>query len=284
MNVFYVLAFLPLLLVTYSYAKWLFSAFVPFIGFLLLLIKKGDISYYNEANKFQRVLGLLVTISSFFVYYALIPYFSSPAFYGATNYAVYIFGLFLVFFEISALKEAFAPLFIIIAGISSSLVSVWLEHYFSWYIPYFISLIVAILRMLGIRVTTSVQDIISIQTLKGPLALQFIWGCVGVSSMLIFFIIMVVMVFEEHCSFKTIFLWALVGLIGTFIVNIIRVITIMLTDYHYGYEVGAQVHYFIGYVLFTLWLIIFLFAFSKRHVLAEKILLIRRKLSIIVVH
>jgi phosphotransferase system glucose/maltose/N-acetylglucosamine-specific IIC component len=40
---------------------------------------------------------------------------------------------------------------------------------------------------------------------------------------------------------------------------------IFVTDYFYGYEAGAQVHYFIGYAIFITWISIFFYAFSKKH-------------------
>ena len=106
----------------------------------------------------------------------------------------------------------------------------------------------------------------------------FVWGCVGVSSMLIFSIILVVTLFEESASLKTKLAWASIGIIGTFILNIVRVTIIFLADYFYGYEGGAKVHYVIGYALFIAWLAIFFYTFSKRQVISEKFQLIRQKL------
>jgi hypothetical protein len=62
-----------------------------------------------------------------------------------------------------------------------------------------------------------------------------------------------------------------VGVLGTFAINIVRIIIIFLTDYFYGAEAGANVHYVIGYTLFSAWLAIFLFAFSKRKTIQMKI-------------
>ena len=271
MNVFYVLAFLPLLLVAYSYIEWPFSAVIPVYGFILLLIKENDLSLRHKAGSFQRALGLLVATSSFFVSYASVPFLESSAFYGGANYAVYILGLFLIFFESSALREAFTPVFLIVAGVSSSLVSHWLEHYFAGYIPYFLSLIVAILRLLGVEAVAHPPDAIVLQTVRGPLALGFAWGCVGVSSMLIFLIVLVITLFEEPASLRTKLLWGAMGAFGVFVMNVVRLIIIFLAGCFYGSDVGAKLHYFIGYVLFILWLLIFFYAFSKRRRLSEKI-------------
>jgi exosortase/archaeosortase family protein len=282
LNLFYVLAFLPLLLVAYSYIGWPFSLVIPVYGFILLLIKKDALSLRRGGGGFQRFLGLLVVVGSFFVYYALAFFFESPAFYGGVNYAVYIFGLFLIFFEFSAVREAFAPTFLIVAASWTDPVSSWLEQHFSWVTSHFTSLIVAILNVLGIGATVYPPDYphwsIHLHTAKGLLSVGVDWGCIGISSMQVFLVILVVTLFDEPASLRTKLSWAVVGVFGTLAVNVIRVVTIVLVDYFLGFEVGGRVHYFIGYVLFILWLVIFFYAFSKRRVLSEKILSIWQKL------
>jgi hypothetical protein len=37
-----------------------------------------------------------------------------------------------------------------------------------------------------------------------------------------------------------------------------------LADYFYGYDLGAQLHYFVGYVIFITWISVFFFAFSTK--------------------
>ena len=277
LNTFYVLAFAPILLIMYYNVEWPFPVVIPLYGFLLLLIKKHNLSHCHEADSIQKAFGLIVVLGSFFVYYTLVPFFPGMAFYGPANYVVYVFGLFLVFFSIHALREAFTPIFLIVAATSSSFISELLEPYFTPYIPHYVSLIAVILRALGIGVTTHGETLV-LYTLKGPLNLLFVWACVGVASMLIFSIILVVTLFEESASLKTKLVWAFVGIIGTFVLNIVRVTIIFLTDYFYGFEVGGQVHYVIGYALFIIWLVIFFYMFSKRRVISEKFQLIWQKL------
>ncbi len=277
LNTFYVLAFAPILLIMYYHVKWPFPVVIPLYGFLLLLIKKHNLSHCPEAGSIQRAFGVIVLFGSFFVYYALVPFFPSMAFYGPANYIVYIFGLFLAFFDIHVLREAFTPIFLIVAATSSSFVAEWLEPYFTPFIPQYASLIAAIVRTLGIELTTHGERIV-LYTLKGPLHLLFVWACVGVSSMLIFSIILVVTLFEDFASLKTKLVWAFVGIVGTFILNIVRITIIFLADYFYGFEVGGQVHYVIGYALFITWLVVFFYMFSKRQVISEKFQLIWQKL------
>ena len=278
LNLFYIVAFLPLALIAYLSIGWLFSVVVPLYGFILLLIKKDDLSLRGGTRCFQRVLGMLIAVGSFFVYYALDLFFESPSFYGGVNYAVYILGIVLIFFEFSALRAAFTPMFLLLAASSTSIVSQWLKHYFSWYIPHFLGLVVAILNLLGVGAELRSSDAIMIPTVKGHLVLGFVWECIGVASMLIFLIVLVVTLFEESAGLRTKLLWAVGGVFGTFMVNVLRVVIIFLADCFYGSDVGGKVHYFIGYVLFTLWLVVFFYIFSKRQVLSEKIPAIWQKI------
>lgn len=57
--------------------------------------------------------------------------------------------------------------------------------------------------------------------------------------------------------------------IGTFALNIFRVTVILLVDYFYGAEVDGTAHYIVGYALFSAWLAIFPYAFSKRHIFSK---------------
>ena len=278
LTLFYILAFLPLVLIAYLNIGWPFPVVVPIYGFILLLIKKYDLSMRGGSRGVQRVLGLLIAVGSLFVYYGLDPFFKAPSFYGGVNYAVYILGLFLMFFKFSAVRAAFTPVFLLLAASSTGIVSRWLELHFGRYIPHFMWLVVAMLNVLGVGAELRSPDAILIPTVKGPLVLGFVWACVGVSSVLTFLIVLVLTLFEESASLRTKLLWAVGGIFGTFMVNVLRVVTIFLAACFYGSDVGGKVHYFIGYVFFILWLLVFFYTFSKRQALAEKIAAIWQKI------
>ncbi len=102
------------------------------------------------------------------------------------------------------------------------------------------------------------------QTLKGPITVQFVWGCVGFASLFLFSIIIIIVLAESPGNPKTKVSWYVVGFVGTFLLNILRIVLIFVTDYFYGYEVGAMVHYFIGYILFITWTMAFLYIFQRK--------------------
>jgi len=89
--------------------------------------------------------------------------------------------------------------------------------------------------------------------------------------MYIFSIILVVIMSEDPSSTKTKVIWSIIGMLGTFFIGIIRLVTIFVGFYFYGYEQGQIIHSYIGYILFILWSLIFLYLFSKRNTISQKI-------------
>ena len=268
-NTFYLLAFIPLLLLTYYYVTWPFAMIIPIFGFILLLIKKQKLQLCHPAEHIQKALGLLIIIGSFFAYYLIVPFFPSTSFYTAANYVIYLLGLSLTFFEAPALKETFSSIFLIVAATSSSFISTWLEPHLSPHVtPQFAHLLEGILNAFGVQATVHFPNnlpVISFPTIQGgTIAALFVWSCVGVSSVLIFSIILVVLLIEEPSNLKSKIIWSLVGIFGVLALNVLRVLIIFIADYFYGAEVGGKVHYVIGYVVFITWLIIFLYVYSKK--------------------
>jgi len=271
-NSFYLLAFIPLLLISYFYVAYLLGLMIPLYGFILLLLKKHKLFSRPEPPVVQKLFGLVVIFASFFVYFFISPFIPEAVFYGFGNYFVYIIGLFLVFFEIRALKEAFSPLFLVGAFVSSSVISSWAGSLFTPYIPHFTLFIVNILRATGMAVTQSLSypNVVVLHTANGPLSLMFVWACVGFISMYIFSIILVVVLSEEPSNIKTKIIWSIIGVLGIFALNILRIVTLIAGYYFYGYETGQIIHSYIGYILFVTWSLIFLYLFSKRNVISQK--------------
>jgi exosortase/archaeosortase family protein len=273
-NFFYALAFAPLLLVAYYKhvsGVSILGVLIPFYGFLLLFFKKDKLSLFPHAEGVQRFLGLFALLASFLVYYLLIR-FCSPVFYGAGAffYAIYIVGLFLVFFSAPALNESFSALFLVVAGGSSFYVGEWLNYFMEPAVPFFVRIMVFVLMLLGIPATVSNPHTIMLDTSRGLVPVLFEAGCIGIQSFLIFSIIIVVTMMEESATVRTKLLWSLGGVVGTFVVNIIRVSLIAAVIYYFGYENWGEIHAWIGYALFLVWLAFFFIVFSKREIILQK--------------
>ena len=274
-NIFYLLAFAPLLIFAYYHSGWVFSIIIPIYGFILLLIKKQNLQLYHQAKQIQKALGILITFGSFFVYYAIAPFLPSVTLYTTANYVIYLLGLCLTFFETSALKEIASSIFLITAATSSPFISDGLEPYLSPYVTVqFAYLVQGIMNSLGVKATilqsNSRFPVISFPTSQGgQVTAVFNWYCVGVSSLLIFSIILVLLLIEEPSNLKSKMTWSIIGISGILILNVLRVVAILLADYLYGAEVGGTIHYVIGYTIFITWLTVFLYLLSKKAVASE---------------
>ncbi len=282
-NLFYLLAFVPLVLIAYYHyiiGRSVLGVLIPFYGFLLLYFKRDKLERLVGAGRLQRCIGLVAISASFLVYYYLATVFHSVALYGAgaAFYSVFILGLFQVFFTVPALKESFPAFFLIIAGGSTFYIGEWLEFYMEPSVPYFVQAIAVVLMVLGIPATVHNPREIVLNTSKGPVPVYFEAGCLGIYSFLAFSLIVVITMMEESASLRTKLLWSAGGVIGTFVVNIIRVSFIAVVIYYFGYERWGEIHSWIGYALFLLWLGFFFVTFSKRKVIRSKIRALWQKL------
>ncbi|MCW3977509.1 MAG: exosortase/archaeosortase family protein, partial [Candidatus Bathyarchaeota archaeon] len=160
------------------------------------------------------------------------------------------------------------------AGASSPFISDWLEPPLSPHITVqFAYVIQGIMSLLGVKATileSTGDPLISFPTSQGgQVTAIFNWYCVGVSSLLIFSIILVILLIEERSDLKSRMVWSIIGISGILVLNVFRVVIILLADYFYGAEVGGTIHYVIGYTLFIAWLALFLYIFSKKAVIRE---------------
>jgi len=144
-------------------------------------------------------------------------------------------------------------------------------------VPYFVRVMVFVLMLLGIPATVHNPYTIMLDTSRGPVPVLFEAGCIGIQSFLIFSVIIVVTMIEESASVRTKLLWSFAGVVGTFVVNIIRVSLIAAVIYYFGYENWGEIHAWIGYALFLLWLGFFFILFSKREAVRNKIRMFRQK-------
>lgn len=269
-TIFYVLAFIPFILIVYFNV---FGMIIPIFGFLLLYFKKEDLPFGLKTNLVQKVFGIIVMIGSFFLYFVWVPFFFSEIiFYNVTNYVVYTFGLCVWFFGLQSLKRVFTPLFMMVAASLNPFISRWMESYMSSYVvPAVTDITHASLRLLGIPAIRYSANVLILQTRNGQLPIGIIWNCVGINSVLVFTIVLVVLLFEDPSSTRTKLLWSVLGVIGTIVVNFIRVTLIFVTDYLYGFEAGGNVHFSIGYIFFFIWLGLFFYMFSKREAISMKL-------------
>ncbi|MCG3215137.1 MAG: exosortase/archaeosortase family protein [Candidatus Heimdallarchaeota archaeon] len=131
----------------------------------------------------------------------------------------------------------------------------------------------ALLRVFGLNIVDSVWNVntgMTLLTFNGPDGLKSIAidaRCSGIHSLTIFFAIFLLMLFEARKRLKFDFKTAvvtLVGILGTYLINILRVIVIIFIFYFRDWSVAGPVHDYLGYVFLIMWVPIFwLFVLPK---------------------
>lgn len=270
---FYLLALIPVILMFFSYTRSPLGLVVPIYGFILLVLKKRKLFSHQRAGLFQKLLGLITVVASFFAYFLTSPFFPGVVFYGYANYFLYTIGLFLIFFQIQALKEAFSPLFLVAAFVTSSFVSDLAKSLFASVIPQLTGFVAAVLNALGIAATysTNAPNTIVLNTAKGSLPLAIDWACIGFTTVYLFSIILIVIMYEDPSRIRTKVIWSTVGVLVTFLIAGIRLVAIFAGFYFLGSKYGQLIHLYGGYVLLITWSVIFFYLFSKRNAIIQKI-------------
>jgi exosortase/archaeosortase family protein len=133
-------------------------------------------------------------------------------------------------------------------------------------IPFITNITIILLNLLGISSVTN-GNIISFMSQTGsPIYLSIVSDCTGIWSLGTFTVAVIIVFssFPESITKKSILLIA-IGYLGTFIANITRILMIALAGYFFG-PVGVleNVHVHIGWIVFSLWMIIFWYYYFTR--------------------
>lgn len=122
-----------------------------------------------------------------------------------------------------------------------------------WVVPMEVRLIAAILQVFGLPATVSPTSVY-LDTGNGPLAIYISWNCVGWQSFILFALTLVTGLqgpFTRRSKVEAVIL----GILGTFLINLIRISVIVLLAYHWGQLPALLVHDYGGTLFILLWLV-----------------------------
>jgi len=81
--------------------------------------------------------------------------------------------------------------------------------------------------------------------------------CTGIKGMLSYGSLAILMILDIKATYRRKLLWTAIGTIGTFIINIIRLLSIFLAAYFLEIDAALTIHTYLGYSLFIVWVLIF---------------------------
>jgi len=234
----------------------------------MIYFSKKTQKYLEKRNQIIVVLaGIGVCIFSFLN----IPLGLGNPPFSIGEFSLLLSGISIVVFGLLAFRTLIVPLlFPILAVLGFEFYELFIRNE-DWLIapliPPTITLTTGIIRMMGIDADVN-GNIISFLSISGEtVRLAVVSDCTGIWSLGTFTVaaIIVLATFPEAISRKG-GLLLLIGYIGTYASNIGRIAIISLSGYIYGPGgVIEQVHIHTGWILFTIWMVVFWYYFFTRH-------------------
>lgn len=135
-------------------------------------------------------------------------------------------------------------------------------------VPWEVRMVGVILLPFGFK-PAIVGEYLAITGRGQPLLIEIIWNCVGWQSILFFLITLLVgLQGDQYTNFSKAKAF-LTGLLGTFLINLLRIVVVVLVTYYFGQNVGIIFHDYGSTLAILVWLGFFWW-FSYSFVLEEK--------------
>jgi len=112
------------------------------------------------------------------------------------------------------------------------------------------------MRLLGLSATLS-GHVVYMQAGSSTLALNVEGDCTGVQGILAFGMLSTMAVLDIKAKMSKLIPLFVLGFVGAFLINIVRLFGVFLAFEYLGTTIGAQVHVYLGYLLFVAWVMVF---------------------------
>lgn len=173
-------------------------------------------------------------------------------------FTIYTVGVTISFFGVKSLRYFLAPIFYSVVLVSAFLIDAAYPlgrfTVFQRWVPGIVFLVANLLRIFGVNITYS-KDVL--YTPKSGMVLVG-WPCAGIHSLLIYTAVAYSFLQNLDVSKLRKLTYLFLGLIGTYIVNILRIWAIIFGNYYFNWDINMA-HYYTGEIFFIIWIMIFLF-------------------------
>jgi len=192
--------------------------------------------------------------------------------YSIGEYTLFLSGIGLVVFGLFRLRSLVLPVALpSIAVVGFSGYEFFLRNQ-DWItaplVPVTTTLSVTILKVIGINSIVNNNIFTFLSQTGSPISLTIVSDCSGIMSLGTFTIAAIIVLanFPQAIS-RMSMVWIFMGYVGTYGANILRIVLIAVSGYYFG-PVGVieKVHVNIGWIVFSLWMIVFWYYFFSRRV------------------
>jgi len=246
-----------------AFGMWVLSS----LAILYLARKKTGQFSKNQ----QRIIVLIGFLMCSFSFISIPTGITNPP-WGMGELSLLLSGIGVILFGLLNFRTLVLPVSIpFIAVIGFGVYELFIRNE-AWItaplIPFIVILTIWLLNLFGIPSVVDGNIISFISTTGDPVYLAIVSDCTGIWSLGTFTIAVIIVLssFPQSISRKSMILIG-IGYIGTFCANVIRILVISLSGYYFGPRgVIEQVHVHIGWIVFSLWMIIFWYYYFTRQI------------------
>jgi len=228
---------------------------------------------FANRTKFGRLPGLsgvdlllaLAIIAGSVLFNIMTGLFTGSQTFGLTDYVILVVGLFSLFYPVSDASVQFgAALLVLLRGATLAL-SVAYSSIFASVSAAFVGIVVALSKVLvsgGITVGSESGEILVGGASEGR-SVFIGWACAGLEELMLTSLILYILVGSFELGRRRTAAWLTAGVVGSFAVNIFRMVILVSIAYNYGIESMLWVHTHLGDLMFLAWIGIFWIVFFK---------------------
>lgn len=230
-----------------------FIAIVPLTLLIWFIVGWQDIVKIQKiGNRYEVLLGLGIYASN--IVRNVFSLNGRPMF-GLSDMLIAFISVSIAFYGFRGLKHFTLP----IAYLSILIVGYQLEFAITEiaFLQNFLAHLVASMLNLFTIGASANANLVTVYTQSGVHSLVIDADCTGFKGMLAYGSLAILMILDVKTTYKRKALCTTIGLIGTFLVNILRLLTIFLAVYFVGIEAGLAVHTYLSYGLFIIWVFVF---------------------------
>ena len=136
-------------------------------------------------------------------------------------------------------------------------------------VPFEVRLVAVILAALGVEVAVT-REYVVLSGSSQPFIAEIVWNCIGWQSVLFFAITAFIGLQGDRYTHLSKFKAFLIGALGTFWVNILRIVLVIFVAYNFGQLTATVVHDYGSLLAVIGWLFLFWW-FSYTFVLEERL-------------
>ncbi|OGZ60508.1 MAG: hypothetical protein A2919_02460 [Candidatus Spechtbacteria bacterium RIFCSPLOWO2_01_FULL_43_12] len=134
-------------------------------------------------------------------------------------------------------------------------------------VPVEVRMVAVVLTVLGFEVGVTREYVILGRS--APFIAEIIWNCIGWQSLLFFLITAVIGLQGDKYTNLSKFKALIIGALGTFLINIFRIVVVVISAYEFNQSVATIIHEYASTLAVILWLFFFWW-FSFGYVLEER--------------